>query len=234
MKPARRPRELERAKPRISHANISLSPREQSLLYGELEFNLSNALNLFITTQLSHGRLEPDKLKRISDAWIAKGRPRVVGFRYDIETQLELVTLHIDEFRFYGRRQGNSLEISGLLSSMRTNARALRIRTYCQPDSVIAKQISDSQSLFNMLGCSEAQQLALSQIAGFFKAILGREQVRKANQEHGEKAGKTSGGHCDQPRRPNGLAQQAVDQYDSLLLVPERYREDSQSLAYRN
>jgi len=170
--------------------NISLDPREQSLLYCELEFNLSNVMNHYMNVQLSQGRLEPTKLKKVADAWLAKGRPRVIGFRYDIETQLELIAMHSDDFRFYGRRQGNPVEIEGLLSAMRTNARAMRVRTFCQPDSVIAKQLCDAQSLFNLLGCSEPQQLLLAEISQFFKVIIEREQAYAASRES-EKRSKT-------------------------------------------
>lgn len=155
---------------------ISLDAREQSLLYGELEFHLSNALNTYITVQLEKGRLVTDKLKKIGDAWLQKGRPRVVGFRYDLETQLELVSLHADEFVFLGRRQGNPVEIAGLLHAMKVNARAMRIRTFCQADSAIAKQLVDAQSLFNMLGVARADDLALAEIAQFFKVCIEREQ----------------------------------------------------------
>lgn len=160
----------------MTRAAISLDAREQSLLYGELEFHLTNALNSYITIQLEKGRLVTDKLKKIGDVWLQQGRPRVVGFRYDLETQLELVSLHIDEFVFFGRRQCNPVEIAGLLHSMKVNARAMRIRTFCQPDSVIAKQLVDSQSLFNMIGVAKAEDLALTEIAQFFKVCIEREQ----------------------------------------------------------
>lgn len=145
-------------------------------MYCELEFNLSHALNQYITIQLDKGRLVPDKLKKVADGWQHKGRPKVVGFRYDLETQLELVNLHIDEFRFYGRRQGDPIEIAGLLHAMKVNARAMSIRTFCQPDSVIAKQLVDSQSLFKLIGVPDIQQIALAEIAQFFKVIVEREQ----------------------------------------------------------
>ena len=67
-----------------------------------MEFILSNALDSYINTQLHGGRLDPAKLKKIADHWRHKGRPRVIGFRYDLETQLELINLHIRQFRFYG------------------------------------------------------------------------------------------------------------------------------------
>lgn len=162
---------------------ISLDPREQSLLYCELEFYLSCAIHGYITVQLSHGRLDPDKLKKVADAWTDKGRPKVIGFRFDLETQIDLLGLHIGKFRFYGRRQGSEAQISGLLHTMKVNARAMRIRTFCQPDSVIAKQLVDAQSFFNLLGVPDIQQIALQHVAQFFKVIVEREENRSVKRE---------------------------------------------------
>ncbi|KAK5988709.1 hypothetical protein PT974_10197 [Cladobotryum mycophilum] len=155
---------------------ISLDTREQSLLYCELEFHITTALNDYITAELDKGHLVPDNLKKVSDWWYQQGRPKVIGFRYDLETQLELVNLHLDDFSFHGRRQGNPAEIAGLLHAMKINARAMRIRTFCQPDSVIAKQLVDAQSLFNLINVTNAQQIALAEVAQFFKVIIERER----------------------------------------------------------
>ncbi|CAM1509215.1 Fc.00g029540.m01.CDS01 [Cosmosporella sp. VM-42] len=167
-----------------SHMTVSLNAREQSLFYCELEFHLSTALNDYIAIQFEKGRLAPDKFKRVADAWTQKGRPKVVGFRYDLETQLDLVSLHIDGFRFYGRRQADPIEIAGLLHSMKVNARALSVRTFCQPDPVIAKQLVDSQSLFKLIGVPDEQQRALEEIAQFFKVVVERELDRREQREY--------------------------------------------------
>lgn len=172
---------------------ISLDPREQSLLYCELEFHLTTSLNDYITSQLDKGHLVPDNLKKISDRWHQQGRPRVVGFRYDLETQLELISLHIDEFNFYGRRQSNPVEINGLLHIMKVNARAMRIRTFCQPDSVIAKQLVDAQSLFNTIGVSNTRQVALAEVAQFFKVIVERERDRRLRKGHEKQPSRLDG-----------------------------------------
>ncbi|KAH0495548.1 hypothetical protein TgHK011_009090 [Trichoderma gracile] len=155
-----------------THAAVSLDPREQSLLYCELEFNLTTALNIYISEELGKGHLSPDHLKRVSDEWHQKGHHKVIGFRYDLETQLELVSLHINDFCFYGRRQGNTTEIALLLNEMKTNARNMRIRTFCQPDTTVAKHLVDSQSLFNLINASASQQIALAEIARFFKLLI--------------------------------------------------------------
>ncbi|KIL88931.1 hypothetical protein FAVG1_08182 [Fusarium avenaceum] len=180
---ARRVQPTTRPRP-PSQVSISLNAREQSLLYCELEFNLSTALNDYITVQLDKGRLVPDKLKKVADAWQNKGRPKVVGFRYDLETQLELVNLHVDDFRFYGRRQADPTEIGGLLHAMKVNARAICVRTLCQPDTVIAKQLVDAQSVFKMLGVPDEQQVALAEIAQFFKVIVERELDSRERRDH--------------------------------------------------
>ncbi|KAK1248091.1 hypothetical protein MKX07_000979 [Trichoderma sp. CBMAI-0711] len=155
-----------------THAAVSLDPREQSLLYCELEFNLTTAINMYISEELDKGHLSPDHLKRVSDEWHQKGHHKVVGFRYDLETQLELVSLHINDFSFYGRRQGNTTEIALLLNEMKTNARNMRVRTFCQPDTTVAKHLVDSQSLFNLINASASQQIALAEIARFFNDVL--------------------------------------------------------------
>jgi hypothetical protein len=234
MKTQRRSRDSDKEKSIGAHTAISLDPREQSLLYGELEYILSTALNHFISTQLSQGRLDPDKLKKVADSWSAKGRPRVVGFRYDVETQLELVALHSEDFRFYGRRQGNAVEIAGLLSAMRTNARAMRIRTFCQPDSVIGKQVCDAQSLLGMLGSSESQQIALAEVVQFFRVIVEREQAAKLQRDAREKGRKLPHGQGDWQWEPADQMPPGSDPYGGLLLVPEGYDVDSETLAYPN
>ncbi|ODA77485.1 hypothetical protein RJ55_07114 [Drechmeria coniospora] len=165
-----------------SHIAISLTPREQSLLFCELEFHLTSALHDFITAELERGHLVADNLKSISDWWLSQGRPKVIGFRYDLETQLELVCLHVHDFNFYGRHQSNPVEIAGLLDAMKADARQIRVRTFCQPDSVIAKQLVDSQSLFNMINVSHCRQLGLSEIVQFFRVIVGREKQKREAQ----------------------------------------------------
>ncbi|KAI1858639.1 hypothetical protein JX265_010732 [Neoarthrinium moseri] len=163
--------------PGPSRVTISLDPREQSLLYCELEFILSNALDAYIKSQLNGGRLDPDKLKKVADGWASRGRPRVVGFRYDLETQLDLVALHTAQFRFYGARMISEPAVAGLLATLRNDARTMRVRTLCQPDSVVAKHIVDSQALLQLIGSAESLQISLAEVSQFFKVVLERENA---------------------------------------------------------
>jgi len=192
-----------------SQIAISLSPREQSLLYCELEYHLTGAIHDYITDELERGHLVADNLKKIADFWVSQGRPKVVGFRYDLETQLELVNLHINDFNFYGRRQSNPVEIAGLLHCMKVNARQMRVRTFCQPDSVVAKQLVDSQSLFNMINVSRARQVGLAEIAQFFKAIVERE--REYREKRSREVRKT---RVEQPGQSFASSAWPQQQYD--------------------
>ncbi|KJZ78870.1 hypothetical protein HIM_01643 [Hirsutella minnesotensis 3608] len=204
-----------------SHVRISLDPREQSLMYCELEYHLTSALNDFMTAELDKGHLVPDNLKKVSDAWANQGRPKVVGFRFDLETQLQLVALHVNDFNFYGRRQGSHIEITGLLDAMKTNARQMRVRTFCQPDSVIAKQLVDSQSLFNMINAADVPQIAMAEIAQFFRVIVEREREkrerrsREVRKTHIPRVGQQSLDINWQPREPAGDMLQQCDQEDN-------------------
>lgn len=178
----RKPREEQR----FSRLTVSLDPREQSLLYCELEFLLTTALDSYIASQFNAGRLDADNYKKVVDGWQARGRPKVVGFRYDLETQLDLVLLHGEDFRFYGKRACLLGAVNGVLDMMRVDARAMRIRTFCQPDTVVAKQLLDAQSLFNLIGCCEQQQIQLAEVIQFFKVILEREQNYRRDEVIGQ------------------------------------------------
>lgn len=114
----------------------------------------------------------------MADEWQRKGRPRVVGFRYDLETQLDLVRLHAHDFKFYSRA-ASAAAILGVIDTARADARALRVRTFCQPDTVVAKQLLDAQGLFNILGCPDDQQIKLAEIVAFFKAAIERRRVQE-------------------------------------------------------
>ncbi|KAK1829255.1 hypothetical protein QBC39DRAFT_384307 [Podospora conica] len=154
---------------------ISLSPREQSIVTNELEYAMTGALAQYLTDQFNGGRIDAAILKR--------GRPRVVGFRFDLETQLELVRLHIQEFKFYGHA-ATKTAVLGVLDMATTNARVLRVRTFCQPDTVLAKQLLDAQAVFNLLGCPDEQQWALAEVTAYYKAAIERETAGVKAKEH--------------------------------------------------
>ncbi|KAF4120973.1 hypothetical protein GMORB2_2459 [Geosmithia morbida] len=159
---------------------ISLDAREQSLLYGEMEFHMTDALNTYMTTQFERGRMSTDKLKKIDDAWRSQSHLPVVGFRYDLATQIDLVTLHKDHFDFPGFRDDQLNNITHLLRDMGTDARAMSVRTFCLPDSLVARHIIHAQSLFDLVGAAQTKHDALAEIASFFQVCIGRVKAQEA------------------------------------------------------
>lgn len=117
---------------------------------------------------------------------------------------------------------------------MKINARSLRIRTYCQPDSVIAKQLVDSQSLCNTIGCSEAQQIAIAEIAQFFKVIVERERAYRAKLDRDNSAHTLPHGQGDRQWVPSRELIEGADPYGGLHLIPDGYDVGKETLRYNN
>ncbi|KAK4644955.1 hypothetical protein QC761_309490 [Podospora bellae-mahoneyi] len=124
---------------RQSQLVISLNPREQSLIYCELDFAIADALNDYIMSQFNLGRVDHATIKKTADEWAKKGLPKVKGFRYDVDTQLSILRAHIEQFKFYGQAATTVPSMLGIIDTMRTTAREMRLRTYCVPDVVISK-----------------------------------------------------------------------------------------------
>ncbi|ORY64213.1 uncharacterized protein BCR38DRAFT_524308 [Pseudomassariella vexata] len=221
-KPAR-----SRSRAAVERVNISLDPREQSLLYCELEFILSNAIDSYIKAQLNGGRLDPNKLKKIADNWAQHGRPKVIGFRYDLETQIDLIALHADMFRFTTSYQINDVVVAGLLHAMKMNARAMRVRTLCQPDPVIAKQILDAQALLQLIDSPDALHISLAEVSQFFKVIIERE---KAIRE--QKSSRTTSYAKSTNHSKSEVAKD--DPSYGMKAVPHEYVAPQEKWAYKN
>lgn len=194
---------------------MSLDAREQSLLYGELEYHMSDVLNGYVTAQLERGRVSTDKLKRVDDAWRTQGRLPVVGFRYDLATQIDLVTMHMDDFEFPGaawtggdrRRQHSDCSDQqpcdpiDVLRAVGIDARAMSVRTFCMPDSLVARHIVHAQELFDLVGAEKAKHDALGEIVSFFRLCLDNARAREATKLDEAEQQRRSRARGD-PRRP--------------------------------
>ncbi|RYP14899.1 hypothetical protein DL765_006041 [Monosporascus sp. GIB2] len=198
----------------VQKARISLDPRAQSLLYCELEFEIRLALDTYIKSQLNMGRLNAAKLKRIADWWESKGRPRVTGFLYDLETQIDLVMAHSpDDFRFYGTLAANGdAHVMGLLGAVKSDARTIRLRTCCLPDAIIIKHIVDIQRMMGLIDANADNHIQIAKCLKFFKDFV--EKAKAAEEQRQAAAAVVPhefdfGGDADDYRRscPEGQAE---------------------------
>ncbi|KAK4159456.1 hypothetical protein QBC43DRAFT_193378, partial [Cladorrhinum sp. PSN259] len=153
----------------------SLVPREQCVLYCELDWSIASSLEIYIQSQFARGRVNLDVIKRTAENWARKGRPKVIGFRYDAETQLEIMKLHVNDFKWCGRYASNPA-ILGVLDSARANAKLMAVRTYCYPDTVLAKWLVDAQNLYELIDVGQQELSVLQGIRQFFGERVQREE----------------------------------------------------------
>ena len=192
---------------RVNRTSISMKPRPQSLLYCELEYTISTALDEYIRSQLSDRNLRAAKLNNVAGSWASRGRPNVVGFRYDLETQIDLLEMHLDEFMFYTWRTENSANIRGVLHSIRASAREMRARTYCAPDAVIQKHLADAQVLLDIINANEAAHLMIYNCFRVFKMYREEAEDERAQEQQARQGNSAADDsyaeQSDQPQRPS-------------------------------
>ena len=121
-------------------------------LFGELELMLTTVANAFLLSEKKAGRMSVGSIAKVTKHWHDHNRPQVIEFRFDFVTQLMLVQLNKDTFRFQGAHSEKSLHVCAMLNGWRSVARELGIRTFCTPDSDIRKMLHDSFRILEMLG----------------------------------------------------------------------------------
>lgn len=139
---------------------VSMSPPEQASLYSDLELMMVSSANHFLKVQKHEGRMTVESLAKILQNWAAKGRPQVIEFMFDQNTQRDLVVANIKTFRFSGPQSNNILSINSMMHAWKGLARDMTVRTFCSPDTVIRKQLHDIQHVLELLGCPSVTLLA--------------------------------------------------------------------------
>lgn len=137
-------------------------------------FLLNQATDAFLKKMMNKGYMVVARLKRINDAYMGYGRPRVLGFMYDFSTQLTLVLTHAEhgEFEFYGPRR---LERGAILSCLRAalvDARQMQAINYCLNDTIIAKHLIDAYMLLEFFGAEPGHYAVLAKCGIFFKSFI--------------------------------------------------------------
>lgn len=169
---------------KVNPAKVTLRPREQGLVLGEIEIMLTEAMSFFLNREDTRHLVDMTKMKHINDQWIAEGNPIPVFFRYNLLTQINICFAHLHKFIFYSPARNNPAAVAGVLTAARQIARVLSVRSFGQPDSVLAKLIIDSRTLLLLTDEKEnAQRLKdLDEVARFFYCIVHREAVIRAFQ----------------------------------------------------
>jgi len=160
---------------------ITLAPYSQGQLYMELELLLTVETNRFILHEFTYGRVSTDSVRKIVDIWRHKGRPQVIGFRYDLATQRDLVILNMDTMHFVGIGigSGNGIghtKLLSVLAAWKKLAKEISIRTFCQPDSAVKKHFWDAEKVLELVDASSDGMMAFQELRAKVLSDLYREE----------------------------------------------------------
>lgn len=145
----------------------------------QLELLLNISINNFLQTEHKNSRLLPTSIRETSQKWSAKGRPQVLGFRYDLSTQRELIGLNISTLHFSGINAFSSARLQGVLASWKVLAREIGVRTFCQPDSAVKKHLFDAEKVLEIVGASEDCMMAFQELRGRVVGEIWKEERRE-------------------------------------------------------
>ncbi|KAL9116986.1 MAG: hypothetical protein Q9187_006484, partial [Circinaria calcarea] len=106
----------------------------------------------FLLGEQKGSRLSLESVALTIKNWRRKGRPQVIEFQFDMMTQHDLVEMNLETVRFYGPRQADPVALVAMMRAWKALATEMSVRTFCAPDSVIKKHMSDAYMLLELLG----------------------------------------------------------------------------------
>lgn len=139
--------------------------------------------NEYLQTQQHFHRMSPSSVAKVAQTWIAKNRPQVMEFLYDQQTQRDLVLYNLKTFRFYGSNSENVVALNSMLLAWKQLGKEMSVRTFCTPDSVIRKQLYDSNKVLEMLGAPMATFIAFQRLTQHALQLIKDRQ--SAREEYG-------------------------------------------------
>lgn len=120
--------------------------------------------NQYLKTEKEALRMSLPSVQRITDFWLAKGRPQVIEFQFDQATQRDLVEANVKDFRFYGPSAEDPMAMHSMLQRWKALAKEMSVRTFCSPDSVVRKHMHDAHKVLEMLGAPGVTFLAFQEL----------------------------------------------------------------------
>lgn len=160
---------------------VSLTPPEQAKLYSEVELMICATANHFLKHQQYRGRIAPATLAKVAQGWASKNRPQVIEFRYDQQTQRDLVLYNVKAFRFHGPDADDPIVLNSMMHAWKHLGKDMSIRTFCTPDSVVRKHMIDINKVLEMLGAPEVMIQAYQEVELATGTLLNQR-----NKERGE------------------------------------------------
>ena len=144
---------------------------------------LKTVVNDFLIRQMEAGRMSVSSIQKVTKDWANRGRPQILEFHFDLETQLELIKLNSGTFRFHGEDGPNGMKQAVMFNCFRGVVRELSIRSYCAPDSVVKKILVDSYRIIEMMGASYEIFMLLQHIQAKILGKIEAARLRRAKDQ---------------------------------------------------
>lgn len=153
---------------------VSLTPPEQAKLYSEVELMICATANHFLKHQQYRGRIAPATLAKVAQGWVSKSRLQVIEFRYDQQTQRDLVLYNIKAFKFHGPDADDPIVLNAMMHAWKHLGKDMSIRTFCTPDRVVRKHLFDINKVLEMLGAPEVMVQAYQEVESATQTLLNQ------------------------------------------------------------
>ncbi|EPE25774.1 hypothetical protein GLAREA_01686 [Glarea lozoyensis ATCC 20868] len=154
---------------------ISLLPKDQAVIYMELEFYLHQTANAFLLAQLKGARISPEAWNKVINKWRGT-HPTVKEFMYDQATQQEFIASNQRAFRFHGEHASDEVKVNAVLSSWAAIAKQMTFHTYCDGDFILWKLIHDVKQILEVLGAVDSVMLNIENLESKFPRMKNEVQ----------------------------------------------------------
>lgn len=130
----------------------------------QLELIISIETNNFLMHEFNQGRVSIASVRAIVEQWRNKGRPQVLGFRYDLATQRELIGMNSETLHLAGINSFTKMKLLSVLAAWKVLAKEVSVRTFCQPDSAVKKHLHDAEKVLELVHASDDSMLAFQEM----------------------------------------------------------------------
>ena len=125
---------------------------------------LVTTCNQLLVRENNAGRITQDSIIALEAKWAAQGRPAVLEFQYDNETQRSLITVNLTTIKLHGMCNEDTGVLNRNILAWLALVQVLKLRLYCHSDATIRKFLHEALLVIEMLGAPSVTRLALEDL----------------------------------------------------------------------
>ncbi|KAJ5938986.1 hypothetical protein N7466_002120 [Penicillium verhagenii] len=156
----------------IAKSPISVDPSCQAKLYSDIEVMICTAANKFLLRQYYDGRLSHHSVNKVLQKWGSKNRAPVFQFHFDQNTQRELILENRCTLDINCQFTSNEVQFDSRMQSWKAITKDMSTRTFCLPDEVIRKHLSDFPQILDMLDAPTSAFDELNELSAWAQCLM--------------------------------------------------------------